>query len=136
MVILKVLIESHKASHSYKAIFSSRLFCIFIRILTSKIFLGVNLKNLWCQNTEISLCKIFIILLTHTSCQSFGGKIRWNSRHWCGHFLHKWVPNMVLLYQMADKKSLEMTPYLGKETVCQIADSCSLEDCHLMQTAL
>ena len=27
---------------------------------------------------------------------------------------------------MADKKSLEMTPYLGKETVCQIADSCSL----------
>ena len=38
---------------------------------------------------------------------------------------------------MADKKSLEMTPYLGKETVCQIADSCSLDECHLgMQTAL
>ena len=32
--------------------------------------------------------------------------------------------------RMPDKKSLEMTPYLPKETVCQIADSCSLDDCH------
>lgn len=42
--MLKVLIECRKV------IFSSRLFCIFIRIFDVQNFLGVNLKNLWCQN--------------------------------------------------------------------------------------